>query len=158
MITAAAVLTVGLTQYFSLAESANRYFFDPSPAGVIHRFPDGVHEVVTWFLPLMADSFPWWPLTLLVLIAVVALPRRAASWLSWPMFWPLLAAPVAFAVAYHFVNPFPFDAIPYRARAASFFVLPLRPAGGCAGLRRRARRHRPPDPDRRRRPAGRRPS
>ena len=124
VITAAAVLTVGLTQYFSLAESANQYF-SPNPSDVVSRFPDGVHEVFTWFLPLMADSFPWWPLTLLVLIAVVALPRARRTLAEWPMFWPLLAAPIAFAVAYHFTNALSFDALPYRARAASFFLLPF---------------------------------
>ena len=124
VITLAAVLTVGLTQYFSLAESANQYF-DPNPSDIVHRFPDGVHEVVTWFFPLMADSFPWWPVTLLVLVAVVALPGPRHTLAGWPMFWPLLAAPIGFAVAYHFVNALSFDALPYRARAASFFLLPF---------------------------------
>ena len=84
-----------------------------------------MHEVFTWFFPLMADSFPWWPLTLLVLVAVVALPRARRTLGEWPMFWPLLAAPIAFAVAYHFFNALSFDALPYRARAASFFLLPF---------------------------------
>jgi uncharacterized membrane protein len=124
LIAAAAVLTVGLTQYFSLAESANQYF-DPGLGGVIDRFPDGVHEVLTWFFPLMADSFPWWPVTVLVLVTVAALPAARRTLAGWPMFWPLLAAPVGFAVAYHFLNALSFEALPYRARAASFFLLPF---------------------------------
>ncbi len=117
----AAVLSMGLAQYFSLAASANG-FFDPSPSGVIERFPEGVHELATSFVPLLGISFPWWPVTLLVVIAVAALAAARRTLINWPMWWPLLAAPIAFAIAYHFVNPFPFDAIPYRARAASFFI------------------------------------
>lgn len=120
-IATAAVLTMGLTQYFALASSASG-FFDPSPSGVIDRFPEGVHELVTAFVPLLGEAFPWWPVTLLVLVATVAIPASRRQLVSWPMWWPLLAAPVAFAIAYHFVNPVSFDALPYRARAASFFV------------------------------------
>ena len=153
VITGVAVLTVGLTQYFSLAESANQYF-STDASDVINRFPDGVHEVFTWFFPLMADSFPWWPLTLLVLVAVVALPRARRTLGEWPMFWPLLAAPIAFAVAYHFFNALSFDALPYRARAASFFLLPFILVVAALADRRRADRHRPSHPVGRRRPAG----
>jgi hypothetical protein len=38
------------------------------------------------------------------------------------VFWPLLLAPVVFVLAYHFLNPFPFDVRPYRIRLAYFFV------------------------------------
>ncbi len=121
LIAVAAVLSMGLAQYFSLAESSNG-FFDPSPSGVVDRFPEGVHELVTAFVPLMGNSFPWWPVTLLVVLAAAVLGAARSRLVDWPMWWPLVAAPVAFAIAYHFVNPFPFDAIPYRARAASFFI------------------------------------
>src|SRR5262245_51594004 len=62
VIVGAAVLSFGLMQYFSLASSANG-FLDPSPAGIVHRFGDGVHEIVTAFVPLMGRSFPWWPVS-----------------------------------------------------------------------------------------------
>ncbi len=117
----AALLSMGLMQFFSLSSSAGG-FFDPSPSGVIDRFPTGVHELATSFVGVLASAFPWWPLTLLAVIAALAIPpvrRRLFGWVFW---WPLLAAPVAFAIAYHFVNPFPFFALPYRARAASFFA------------------------------------
>jgi hypothetical protein len=120
-ITLVALLSLGLNQYFSLASSANA-FFDPSPSGVIDRSGEGVHELATAFVPLMGDSFPWWPITVLVLVATCAVTAARRRLFGWPQWWPLLAAPVAFALAYHFVNPVSFDALPYRAREASFFV------------------------------------
>ncbi len=117
----AALLSMGLMQFFSLSDSAGG-FFDPSPSGVIERFPRGVHELATSFVGVLGSSFPWWPLTLLAVIAALAIPAARRRLFGWAFWWPLLAAPVAFAIAYHFVNPFPFFALPYRARAASFFA------------------------------------
>lgn len=119
-----ALASMGIAQFMSLSESANAYF-DPSLSGVIDRFPTGVHELVTAFVPLMGESFPWWPFSLLIVIGAFAVAGARRQLLQWPVFWPLLAAPVAFALAYHFVNQIPFDVLPYRARAASFFVLPF---------------------------------
>ncbi|MFY9916549.1 MAG: glycosyltransferase family 39 protein [Nocardioidaceae bacterium] len=117
----AALLSMGLMQFFSLSSSAGG-FFDPSPSGVVDRFPTGVHELATSFVGVLGSAFPWWPLTLLAVIATLAIRPARERLFGWALWWPLLAAPVAFAIAYHFVNPFPFFALPYRARAASFFA------------------------------------
>ncbi|MBA2560247.1 MAG: hypothetical protein H0V07_10260, partial [Propionibacteriales bacterium] len=97
-------------------------FFDPSPAGVVDRFGAGVHEMVTAVPALLATSFPWWPITVLAILAAFAVPASRRLLFQWWMWWPLLAGPVAFLLAYHFVNPFPFDTLPYRARALYFFL------------------------------------
>ncbi len=117
----AALLSMGLMQFFSLSSSAGG-FFDPSPSGVIDRFPTGVHELATSFMSVLGAAFPWWPLTLLAVIAALAISPARALLFGWAFWWPLLAAPAAFAIAYHFVNPFSFFGLPYRARAASFFA------------------------------------
>ncbi len=121
IVSVGAVVTVGFPMYEALKSDAGS-FFDASAAGVIDRFGSGVQEVATAFVPLLGKWFPWWPITVIALIASLAIPASRNRLIHWWMWWPLLAAPVAFAVAYHFLNPFPFDDLPYRARAASFFV------------------------------------
>ena len=118
---AGTLIFIGLPLFLLLASSASG-FFDPSPSGVIDRFGTGVHEIFFAALPLLAKSFPWWPLTLLAIVAAVAIPASRDRLSQWWMWWPFLAAPLAFLLAYHFVNPFSFDTLPYRARAASFFL------------------------------------
>lgn len=118
---AGTLIFIGVPLFLLLASSASG-FFDPSPIGVINRFGTGVHEIVTAVLPLLAKSFAWWPLTLLAIITAVAIPASRHRLSQWWMWWPFLAAPLAFLLAYHFVNPFSFDSLPYRARAASFFL------------------------------------
>ncbi len=107
----------------TLASEASEYF-DPSPSGIVARVDTGTWELLTGFLPLLADWVPWWPVTLLVVFGAVVIRdarrRLVACW----FFWPLLAAPVAFALAYHYLNPHSFEVLPYRARAAYFFVVP----------------------------------
>ncbi|HEX6247910.1 MAG TPA: glycosyltransferase family 39 protein [Nocardioidaceae bacterium] len=116
-----ALLLVGYPMYKSLSEqSAGLY--DPSPAGVADRFDTGVTELLRTWLPLAADWFPWWPLTVALLLLAVVLPGVRNRLASWWMFWPLLAAPVAFVIAYHFVNSYPLDVRPYRPRFFVFFV------------------------------------
>ena len=72
----------------------------------------GFQEVarqIHYVMPLYADWFPWWPVTLafLVLACVLRDARRLLGSLWW---WiPLALAPVAFLLAYHLFNPFPFD-------------------------------------------------
>jgi hypothetical protein len=119
----AAMAAVGLPMFGALAAEASGYF-DPSPSGVIDRFPRGVHEILTGLLPLLGAWFPWWPLTVLVLATTIALPASRRALADWWFFWPLLAAPVVFALAYHFLNPMSFAVLPYRSRAAYFFVVP----------------------------------
>jgi len=118
---AGTLVFIGLPMYVLLASTASS-FFDPSPSGVIHRFGTGVHEIATSVLPLLASSFPWWPFTLLTIVIAVGLPAARNRLIHWWMWIPFVAAPVAFLLAYHFVNPFSFDTLPYRPRAASFFL------------------------------------
>jgi hypothetical protein len=121
VISLGALLSLGVPMYLSLQSSAGG-FFDASPSGVADRFGNGVHEIVTAFIPLLGQWFPWWPITAIALVASLAFRTSREKLLRWWLWWPLLAAPVAFALAYHFLNPFPFDDLPYRARAEFFFV------------------------------------
>lgn len=121
----AALVCVGYPMYHSLVRAtAGHPLYDPSPSGIAHRFGDGVHEIVTFLIPLLGDLFPWWPLTVLTIIAAVAVPASRKRIGQWWFFWPLLLAPVGFALAYHFLNAVPFDVRPYRPRMAYFFVPP----------------------------------
>jgi hypothetical protein len=119
----AAIAAVGYPMFRALAAKASGYF-DPSPSGVVDRFPRGVHEILTGLLPLLGAWFPWWPVTLLLLATTLALPSSRRILAGWWFFWPFLAAPVVFALAYHFVNPASFEILPYRSRAAYFFAVP----------------------------------
>jgi hypothetical protein len=123
ILTVAAMAFVGYPMYRSLA-TKSASLFDPSALVRPHRLVHGLHELVTAFLPLMAQWFPWWPLTLLVVIAAFVAPESRRRVLSWWLFWPSLAAPVAFAALYHLATSINFDVLPYRARAAYFFVVP----------------------------------
>lgn len=107
---------------YHLLASQSGGIWDPSPSGVMARFGAGVHEVLTGLLPLLASWLPWWPVTLIITLAALAIPDSRRRVFHWWFFWPLLAGPAVFAVAYHFMNPFPFEVRPYRARMAIFFV------------------------------------
>jgi len=115
------LVILGVPMYLLLAYTADN-FLDTNATGFVGRFGEGAHEIGTAALPLLASWYSWWPLTALALVAAVALGgsrRRLFSWLLW---WPMLAAPVAFLLVYHFLNKFPFETLPYRARAAFFFL------------------------------------
>ncbi len=116
-----ALILVGYPMFRSLKASVSGYY-DPSAAGVFDRFPYGAHEIVTGLLPLLAAWLPWWPVTLLVLGACLAIPASRRLLARWWFVWPLLIAPVVFALAYHFVAPIDFTRLPYRSRAAMFFI------------------------------------
>jgi hypothetical protein len=116
------LFAVGVPMFLILGSETQGAFFDPSPGGIVARAGRGVHEIWTSVVPLLGSSFPWWPLTLAVVaVALLCGPARRRL-LSWPFWWPLLAAPVAFVLAYHLVNKFSFYALPYRSRAAYFFL------------------------------------
>ena len=115
------LVLVGLPMYLLLAARAGS-FYDPSASGVLDRFGTGVREIATAVPPLLATSFPWWPATLLVIVTALALPASRRQLLQWWMWWPFLAAPVVFLLAYHILNPFSFYALPYRARSLYFFL------------------------------------
>ncbi|MFY9914313.1 MAG: glycosyltransferase family 39 protein [Nocardioidaceae bacterium] len=132
---AVAIAAVGYPLFRVLAHQSSK-IFDLSPSGFVRRFPHGVHEVFTGFLPLMSHYTPWWPLLVVAVVAVVAIPSARRCLAEWWFFWPLLAAPVVFALAYHFLNPFSFEVRPYRTRMAIFFVpaITLLVAALCAPL------------------------
>ncbi len=116
-----ALVAVGLVQALVLADKAERVA-DVSPDGMLTRLEPGLREIVTGFLPTLGAAFPLWPVVLGVFLAALLVPGARRRLLAWPAFWPLLAAPVAFAIAYHLAFRISFDALPYRARFASFFV------------------------------------
>jgi hypothetical protein len=121
-IVVAALASVGYPMYRTLASETGGKVFETSPSGIVHRVPRGVDEILTGLLPLLAGWMPWWPVTLLLVAVSLAMrPSRRMLLRCW-YFWPLLAAPVVFVLAYHFLNPYPFDIRPYRARFAIFFV------------------------------------
>ncbi|MGH3813192.1 MAG: ArnT family glycosyltransferase [Pseudonocardiaceae bacterium] len=123
VISLGALVLVGYAMFRALASDASGYF-DLSPSGVISRLGPGAGELTTGFLPLLADWLPWWPITVLVVVLAVALPGPRRVLTRWWFVWPLSAAPVAFALAYHFLGTVSFEVLPYRPRAAYFFVVP----------------------------------
>lgn len=118
------LFTAGLAAYRKLATSTGGVA-DLSPGGMAGRFGNGVHELVTSFPRTLAGAFPWWPVTILVVVLALATPAARHHLTGWLWFWPLLAAPVTFALAYYFGAMISFDALPYRDRFASFFIAPL---------------------------------
>ena len=118
-----ALVVVGYPMSRTLASEAPG-LFDPSLSGVLGRLDGGVVEMVSGMVPLLASWLPWWPITALVVVAALALPASRQQLARWWFLWPLLAAPVAFALAYHFLSTVSFDNLPYRSRAAYFFIAP----------------------------------
>ncbi len=117
-----ALALVGYPMYQALAEQETNSIFDPSASGIADRFKGGIDELVTGLLPSLGDWFPWWPLTIGIIVAAVALPmsrRRLFGIWAW---WPLLLAPLVFALGYYFLNPHSLDLRPYRDRYAYFFL------------------------------------
>lgn len=124
VVSSGTLIGVGYPFYRSLAaETAG--VWDPSPSGVASRFTSGVAEILSGLLPLLAEYLPWWPVTVALLVAAIAMPAARRRLMGWWFFWPLLAGPAVFVLAYHFLNPFDFDVRPYRARMAMFFVPPF---------------------------------
>lgn len=120
-ISAGALFFVAIPLYRTLASEADA-FYDASPSGFVDRFGGGVEEIVIFTGPMLASWLTWWPITVLLIIAALVL-REPRRWLFGSPFWlPLLAAPIAFLLGYHFLNPWSFEAIPYRARSAYFFL------------------------------------
>lgn len=121
-VAAGALVFVGYPLYRTLAESASGTVLDTSPEGIIARFDSGLTELLTYTVPLMARWLPWWPVALLVIVASLGVPASRRRLLRWWWFWALLAAPVVFILAYHFLNPYPFWIRHYRPRYGSFFA------------------------------------
>jgi hypothetical protein len=116
------LVLVGVPLFLLLGSQTQGSFFDPSPAGMWSRAGRGFHEIATAVVPLLGQSFPWWPLSLAVVLVGLAVPSLRRRLLGWWFWWALLAAPVAFVLAYHLLNPYSFFALPYRSRAAYFFL------------------------------------
>jgi hypothetical protein len=115
-----AVVLVGYPMSRKLATDTNT-FVDLSLPGIITRFDASLHEFATKFLPLLAAWLPWWPITLLVIVATLAVRDSRRQLMRWWFLWPLLAAPVLFSLAYHLLVT---EELAYRSRAAHFFVVP----------------------------------
>jgi hypothetical protein len=116
-----ALVTVGVFSFLALASSADSVF-DPDPVHALHRTPAGIRDGVTYVLPLFAHWFPWWPVTLALLVLAVVLPTARRDLVRLWFWVPLVLAPLVFLVAYHTVNSFPLDERHYRARFAYFFA------------------------------------
>lgn len=115
------LFVLGVPMYLILAYTADN-FLDTSPTGFFGRLGEGSAEIATAVVSLLAYWYSWWPVAAVALIATLAITasrRRLFSWLIW---WPLLAGPVAFLLVYHYLNEYPFETLPYRARAAFFFL------------------------------------
>ncbi len=121
-ISIAVFLFLGLPLFFLLGSETQGTFFDPSPTGILGRSGRGLHELATAAVPLLGSSFPWWPTTVAVIVVALVVTRSRRRFLGWPLWAAFLAAPLAFLLAYHLLNPFSFDSLPYRSRAAYFFL------------------------------------
>lgn len=124
MVQAAVLLTAGLATYLSL-ERETGSVADLSLGGMASRFDEGLHEMVSNLPETLAGALPWWPFTVLVVVLALAEPSTRRRLTGWVWFWPLLAGPVAFVIAFHFGGTISFEALPYRERFASFFIAPL---------------------------------
>jgi hypothetical protein len=124
MVQAAVLLTAGLATYLSL-ERKTGGIADLSLGGMASRSGEGAHELVTNLPKTLAEAMPWWPFTVLVVALALAMPSTRRRLTGWVWFYPLVAGPVAFVLAFHFGSTLSFDALPYRARFASFFIAPL---------------------------------
>ncbi len=116
-----ALIAFGVPMYLVLAYTADN-FLDTSPTGIVGRLGAGSREIVTSVVPLLAHWYSWWPLTLIALAAALLIASSRRQLFSWVFWWPLMAGPVTFVLVYHFLNKFPFETLPYRARAAFFFL------------------------------------
>lgn len=116
-----ALATVGLHQVLTLREKASGVA-DTSTSTMLEQLGPGLREIGAHALPMIAQQFSWWPLTLTVVVLVLVVPSVRRTVTSWWPFWPLLAAPVAFLVAYHLSFQGDFEALPYRNRSVTFLV------------------------------------
>ena len=122
--TVGALTTLRLTGETSLRSEES--LVDLNAGRALDRLPTGLRELWNFVLPLYGDWFPWWPLTILVVVVALALPasrRLLTRNLTTTWYWlPLVVAPLAFLVAYHTVNPHPLELRHYRSRFAYFWL------------------------------------
>ena len=119
LVTVGAVTTVALSHE---PTSTGQPLIDLNPVHALHRLPHGLHELRVFVLPLYADWFPWWPLTVLVVLVAALVPLSRRTLLHTWYWLPLVVGPLAFLVAYHSVNTFPLVIREYRPRFAYFWL------------------------------------
>lgn len=100
--------------------SGGRSLVDLDPGRALSRVPAGAAEVWQHVVPQYQGWFPWWPLTLAVVVLGLALPGPRRRLLSAWYWWPLVLAPLAFLVVFHTLVPL--DLRDYRIRFAYFAV------------------------------------
>ena len=130
LVTVGVAMLVRLMMLSSIG-AGGRSLIDTDPGRVLARVGPGMAEIWGPVLPLYLQWFPWWPLTLLIVLTALLLPasrrRLVATW-----YWmPLVAAPLAFLVVFHTVVPL--DVRDYRIRFAYFAVPPLTILVGVVG-------------------------
>jgi hypothetical protein len=112
-----ALVFVGYPEFRALSSAG---VLDLSPSGIAARFGGGMHQVATFVLPLLASWFPWWPVTVLVIVSAMLLTRARRRLARWWFFWPALMPPVAFVFAYELTTSF--NILQYRGHFAYFFL------------------------------------
>ncbi len=121
----AALVSVGAITLLALGHATGgggETVLDLNPANAVHRLPTGLHELVFFVLPLYAKWFPWWPITLIVVLAAVAVPPARRRLLSTWYLLPLVLGPLVFLIAYHSINAFPLVEREYRPRFTYFWA------------------------------------
>jgi len=125
---AVGLATVGVGMLVSLlaqreTRGGARSLVDLDPARALARVPAGATEIWQHVVPQYQGWFPWWPLTLAVVVLGLALPGARRRLLSAWYWWPLVLAPLAFLVVFHTMVPL--DLRDYRIRFAYFAIPPL---------------------------------
>lgn len=119
--TAGSLVLVGYPMYHALTGKVSGG--DQQGVGrVLRRVAAGVYELVTGFTPLMAEWFPWWPVTVLMVVACLSMPAARRRLAQWWFLGPLVLPAVAWVLLYHFLSPYPLEELPYRPRSAVFFM------------------------------------
>ncbi len=119
-----ALVAVGYPMYRELSASAGSFAQTNPLAALLNAGPQW-RGLVTTLPQVLADAFPWWPLTLGIVVVAVAMPR-GRSWLvrSW-LGLVLVVPPLAWAVYYHLAIGRPRlgrQALVYQPRFAYFFI------------------------------------
>ncbi len=121
-IPAVGLMAVGYPTFRALRSQTGGSTLDSTLSRFTSRFDRSLHQLVTEFASLIASSFPWWPITLAVIVAAFAWPVSRRRLLGWWFLFPLLVPPTAWVLIYHFLSPYSLQTLPYRARSALFFV------------------------------------
>jgi hypothetical protein len=93
------------------------------PLETLQSGPPHLHELVSGVPGLFATWLSWWPLTVALLLVLLLVPQVRRRWTHWWFVLPLLAAPLAFLLAFHLFVTKSF--LGYQPRHAYFWVLPV---------------------------------